>query len=70
MVSQRPELHGHNVFSLSLCRKTVVSFIRLGETFRWTVIDLPGKGRYLMSGLSCKGWYSACGPIDEGQRLI
>lgn len=33
-------------------------------------MELPGKGRYLMTGLSCKGRRGACGPIVEGQRLI
>lgn len=34
------------------------------------MIDLPGNGCYLMTGLSGKGWCSACGPIVKGQQLI
>lgn len=61
---------GHNAFPLSLCRRTVVSLIRPGETFMQTAMDLPGKSRCLMTELSREGWCSACGPIVNGQQLI
>lgn len=37
--------------SFPLSQRTVASYVRPGETFRWTVMDLPGKGCYLMTGL-------------------